>query len=51
MQENLAIERILRALDEQNSVRASISRAASGTVAAASSAAGWIGSRFGLGGS
>jgi Tellurite resistance protein TerB. len=47
--EDMAIERILRALDEQNSVRASIGRAASGTVAAASSAAGWIGSRFGLG--
>ncbi|MDK8872181.1 TerB family tellurite resistance protein [Paracoccus sp. SSJ] len=47
--EDMAIERILRALDEQNSIRASIGRAASGTVAAASSAAGWIGSRFGLG--
>ncbi|SIQ26060.1 Tellurite resistance protein TerB [Paracoccus thiocyanatus] len=47
--EDMAIERILRALDEQNSIRASVGRAASGTVAAASSAAGWIGSKFGLG--
>lgn len=47
--EEMAIERILRALDEQNSVRASVGRAASGTAAAAASAAGWIGSRFGRG--
>lgn len=45
--EEMAIERITRSLDEQNSTIASLSRAASEVGTAVSSAAGWIGSKFG----
>lgn len=48
--EEMAIERVIRSLDDQNSMVASLSRAARGTGAAISSATGWLGSKFGRSG-
>ncbi len=47
--EEMAIERILQALQQENSLYASAGRAASRAAGTAASAAGWIGSRLGLG--
>lgn len=44
--EEMAIERVIRSLDEQNSIVANLSRAARGAGAAVSSATGWIGSKL-----
>lgn len=44
--EEMAIERVIRSLDEQNSAIASLSPAAKGAGAAVSSATGWIGRQF-----
>lgn len=48
--EEMAIDRVIRSLDEQNSTVASLSRAARGAGAAVSSATGWIGSKLGRNG-
>ncbi|MFN8684223.1 TerB family tellurite resistance protein [Paracoccus sp. P2] len=48
--EEMAIDRVIRSLDEQNSVVASLSRVAKRTSAAVSSATGWIGSKLGRNG-